>query len=613
MACYILGLSAYYHDSAAALLLDGELIAAVQEERFSRVKQDSRFPVNAVKFCLREAGITLESVDTIFYYENPYKKLNRITSTYLNFGLKGYRSFISEMPSWLMKKAHVKRTLNLELASHFPEIHKLPKIEYIDHHESHASSAFFPSPYEKAVVLCIDGVGEWATTSAWFGHENKLSLVWEIHFPHSLGLLYSAFTYFCGFKVDSGEYKLMGLAPYGKPSYYQQIMDNIIDVKPDGSFWLNMDYFDYATGNCMISDRFEELFGGSRREPESMITQREFDLAASVQSVIEDVVTLLAQSLRRQIGVNNLCLAGGVALNCVANGKLLKANIFDSIWVQPSSGDSGGALGAAFAGWQSRMKTNRVHLGEDRMKGSLLGSSYDDTEIEAQLHQHGAVYTKLKDEDLCGIVADLLVQGSVIGWFQGRMEFGPRALGARSIIGDSRNPTMQSVMNLKIKNRESFRPFAPAVLEEYAHQWFDLDRPSPYMLFVVDVHDNHKIVPPDHEKQLSGIDQLKCVRSTIPSVTHVDYSARVQTVSRTTNPRFYELIHQFYLRTNCPVVVNTSFNVRGEPIVESPSNAYACFMRTQMDYLVIGRYLLRKSDQPAWNETNDWKTELKLD
>ncbi|MDB5983366.1 MAG: Carbamoyltransferase [Pseudomonas sp.] len=613
MTSYIVGLSAYYHDSAVALLKDGEIIAAVQEERFSRVKQDKCFPAQALMFCLNKAGITIDEVEAIYYYENPRKKLQRIASTYLNFGLRGYRSFISDMPAWLTRKVHVKRTVNRELRQLFGKQVPLPPIDYIDHHESHAASAFFPSPFAQAAVLCLDGVGEWATTSAWVAEGNSLTPLWDIRFPHSLGLLYSAITYFCGFKVDSGEYKVMGLAPYGKPTYYQTIVDHLIDVKADGSFWLNMDYFDYAVGDSMINERMEQLFGGPRRAPESQITQREFDLAASIQLVLEETLLRLAASLRRETGQKNLCLAGGVALNCVANGKLMEAGIFDNIWVQPAAGDSGAALGAALAGWHLRKQVPRLQRSGDAMRSTLLGSSYSDVEVEAALQTLGAVYTRTPDAQLSEQVADLLAQGNVVGWFQGRMEFGPRSLGARSILGDARSKTMQSAMNLKIKNRESFRPFAPAVLEEHAHQWFKLDKPSPYMLFVVGVQDDKRTVPAAVEAELQGIELLKCIRSSIPAVTHVDFSARVQTVGKDANPRFRQLLEAFYAKTGCPVLVNTSFNVRGEPIVESPHNAYLCFMRTEMDYLVLGTYILRKSDQPALLKDANWREHFALD
>ncbi|MCA8060800.1 carbamoyltransferase [Burkholderia sp. AU38729] len=614
MTSYIVGLSAYYHDSAVALLADGEILGAAQEERFTRIKQDKNYPAHALDFCLRRANISIGDVEKIFYYENPKKKLRRIMSTYLHFGLPGYRSFVSELPSWLFEKVNVKKTLSRELMRQFGANAPLPPIEYIDHHVSHAAAAFFPSPFPRAAVLCIDGVGEWATTSAWIGDGNAINPVWDIEFPHSLGLLYSAITYFCGFKVDSGEYKLMGLAPYGEPRYAKTIRDHLIDVKPDGSFWLNMAYFDYAVGNCMISPKFEQLFGGPRRKPEALITKREFDLAASIQLVLEETLILLAKSVRMQSGQKALCLAGGVALNCVANGRLLKTRIFDDIWVQPAAGDSGGALGAALAGWHGEKKQPRkLAAGRDSMKSALLGSSYDDAEIETALTACGAVFRRVDEQAMYDEVADLLAQGNVVGWFQGAMEFGPRSLGARAILGDARNLTMQSVLNLKIKNRESFRPFAPAVLEEHASQWFQTDGPSPYMLFVVGVEESRRRALTQQEKALDGIELLKCIRSSIPAVTHVDYSARVQTVGKSGNVPFRRLLETFYQQTGCPVLVNTSFNVRGEPIVESPENAYLCFMRTQMDYLVIGRYILRKTDQAELIEEKDWREEFALD
>jgi len=611
---YILGLSYGYHDSAASLLRDGEIIAAAQEERFTRVKQDARFPQNAIHYCLREAGVNLNTISTVYYYENPDKKFDRIIQTYLNFGLCGLKSFVQEVPDWLLNKRHVKRALQSKFQQLFPSSDAaLPHLEYIDHHESHAAAAFFPSPFQQAAVLCVDGVGEWATTSAWIGSENRLTPLWEIRFPHSLGLLYSAITYFCGFKVDSGEYKLMGLAPYGRPLYAKQIREHLIDVKEDGSFWLNMDYFDYAVGNSMITEKFSQIFNGPQREPEGLITRREFDLAASIQVVLEDTLLRLARTLRKQSGIRNLCMAGGVALNCVANGKLLASGIFDQIWVQPASGDAGGALGAALAGWHMREQAPRLPQSGDRMRATLLGSSYDDTEVAASLRGLGAVFTRLEDTKLCPHVAQLLAQGNVVGWFQGRMEFGPRALGSRSILGDARNRDMQSVMNLKIKNRESFRPFAPVVLEEHVGEWFDIDRDSPYMLFVVGVQQQKRRQTSAEDQALEGIELLKCIRSEVPAVTHIDYSARVQTVGVNASPRLRELLQAFHAQTGCPVLVNTSFNVRGEPIVESPANAYLCFMRTQMDYLVVGNYLIRKSDQPALVEQGDWREEFALD
>ena len=613
MCSWILGLSSGYHDSAVALLKDGDIVAAVQEERFSRVKQDARFPASALRAGLRQAGISIEDLEAVFYYENPVTKFARVTATYLGFGFRGWRSFLSDYPAWLTDKPFVRRALRRELRAYARNGSELPRIEYVDHHEAHAASAFFAGPFSEAAILCIDGVGEWATTSAWAGSGNRITPLWEIRFPHSLGLLYSAVTYFCGFKVDSGEYKLMGLAPYGEPVFYRQIMDHLIDVKSDGSFWLNMDYFDYAVGNCMVSDRFESLFGGPRRQPESPLTRREFDLAASIQKVLEESILRLAATVQQETGQKNLCMAGGVALNCVANGKLLRAGIFDQIWVQPAAGDSGGALGAALAGWHIKMTAPRPMMSTDRMKGSYLGTSYKDEEIEETLRSQGAVFEKLTDEQLLDRTASALAEGNVVGWFQGRMEFGPRALGSRSILGDPRNPSMQSVMNLKIKYRESFRPFAPAVLEENAAEWFDLDRSSPYMLFVVGVHEKQRVALSAGQTELTGLDLLKCIRSTIPAVTHVDHSARVQTVSRQTNPRFHALLDRFHKRTGCPALINTSFNVRGEPIVESPMNAYTCFMRTKIDHLAIGNYILRKADQPKLEEKTDWRHEFALD
>ncbi|MFB9126816.1 carbamoyltransferase [Paraburkholderia dipogonis] len=613
MNSYVIGVSFGYHDSAAAIIRDGEIVAAAQEERFTRIRHDPGFPLNALRYCLREAGVTLADVSAIFYYENPVKKLGRIVSTYFAFGARGFRSFISDVPGWLTDKVFVKQLIRGELENGFGVSARHTEIHYVDHHVSHASAAFFPGPFAEAAVLCVDGVGEWATTSAWVGEQNALHPVWDIRFPHSLGLLYSAMTYFCGFKVDSGEYKLMGLAPYGVPVYYNTILDNLIDLKPDGSFWLNMKYFDYAVGNSMVTEHFAALFGGPRREPESRITRREFDLAASVQRVLEEAMLRIGRTLRAQTGQSNLCLAGGVALNCVANGKLLEARVFDQIWVQPAAGDAGGAVGAALAGWHMQMGRTRTVGAMDRMKATLLGTSYSNAEIEVMLNGHGAVFERLSDESLATHVAELLARGNVVGWFQGRMEFGPRALGARSILGDPRNQTMQSVMNLKIKNRESFRPFAPAVLEEHAQEWFGLGSASPYMLFVVDVQPMHRKQLSAPQQTLTGIDLLNCVRSSIPAVTHVDFSARVQTVGNDANPRFRQLLEAFHQLTGCPVLVNTSFNVRGEPIVETPSNAYLCFMRTQMDYLVIGNYVLRKTDQPELVEEGDWRTEFALD
>lgn len=610
MNTYILGLSCYFHDSAATLICDGDIIAAAQEERFTRLKQDKQFPRHAVEFCLKFAGITLDQVTSVFYYENPEEKFNRVLSTAVNNGLSGLKSLFRDVPGWLTDKRYVKRKLTKELLSFSKHV---PDIGYINHHRSHAASAFFPSPFERALVLCIDGVGEWDTTTAWEGDENKLSKIWGTRFPHSLGLLYSAFTYYCGFKVDSGEYKLMGLAPYGEPVYFDLIMNHLISVDDNGSFTLDMAYFDYATGDQMTSSQFDALFGGPRRVPESELTAREFNLAASVQAVLEEVVLRIASYWQKQTNARNLCLAGGVALNCVANGKLAEANIFDKIWVQPASGDSGGSLGAALSGWhEERGEKRRVNPG-DSMKGSYLGSSYTCAEIEAFLRSQSAVFTELPPEKLCNDVAEILSRGNVVGWYQGRMEFGPRSLGARSILGDARNVRMQSIMNLKIKNRESFRPFAPVVLKQFAHEWFCNVVDSPYMLFVHSVNKQKHLCAEDIGEVKEGIEKLNQVRSQIPAVTHVDYSARVQTVDGVHNPLFYRLLTAFNEQTGCPVLINTSFNVRGEPIVESPKDAYICFMRTSMDYLILGNYLLRKQDQPSWEEKIEWKKHYPLD
>ncbi|MFT4059869.1 MAG: carbamoyltransferase [Legionella sp.] len=613
MKQYIMGLSCFYHDSAAVLLDNGKIVSAVQEERFSRIKQDKRFPIHAIKYCLSSKKIHLTNIDHIYYYENPSIKFNRIVSTYLNFGFKGFSNFVTDIPNWLLNKLYVKSIIKNELIAAGFDPKDIPPISYIPHHQSHAASAFYPSPFKEAAVLCIDGVGEWVTTSAWLGKDNSLKPLWEIRFPHSLGLLYSAFTYFCGFKVDSGEYKLMGLAPYGKPTYYEKIVNDIIEINEDGSFWLNMDYFDYAVGDCIISNKFSELFDGPPRKSESLITQREFDLAASIQAVLEQVVFLIAKNLKEQTGQKNLCLSGGVALNCVSNGKLAESGLFDSIWIQPAAGDAGGALGAAYEGWYSQNNNLRTTFGCDQMQGSYLGTEYSSQEYIASLIELNAQFEQVSDDLLTSTVSELLTQGHVIGWFQGRMEFGPRSLGSRSIIGDPRDPKMQSRMNLKIKNRESFRPFAPAILAEHASDWFEVGRESPYMLFVHSIKGNHRIHETEADQNKQGIEKLQVVRSTIPAITHVDFSARVQTVHQETNPLFHQLIQSFYELTGCPVLVNTSFNVRGEPIVESVKDAYTCFMRTEMDYLIIGNCILAKKDQPQWNEQVNWQMEFSLD
>ncbi|MDP3706271.1 MAG: carbamoyltransferase [Legionellaceae bacterium] len=613
MENYILGLSCFYHDSAAVLLKNGKIVTAVQEERFSRIKQDKNFPIKSIEFCLKNQNITLTDINHIYYYENPSIKFNRILATYLNFGFKGFRNFKDDIPNWLFNKYHVKSMIKNEFIATGFDAHQIPPIDYIPHHKSHAASAFYPSPFNEAAVLCIDGVGEWATTSAWIGQDNTLTPLWEIHFPHSLGLLYSAFTYFCGFKVDSGEYKLMGLAPYGNPIYYDKIISNVIEINDDGSFWLNMDYFDYAVGDCIISEKFNQLFDGPPRKSESLITQREFDLAASIQAVLEQVVFLIAKNLQQETGLKKLCLSGGVALNCVSNGKLAESGLFDFIWVQPAAGDSGGALGAALEGWYSQKNNTREVSVHDEMNGSYLGTAYTDEHVMNVLKELKAHFVLTDSEGLISNVSELLTKGHVIGWFQGRMEFGPRSLGSRSIIGDPRDHHMQSRMNLKIKNRESFRPFAPAVLAEHAQEWFDMNSKSPYMLFVHQIKENHRAQVVEADKDKQGIEKLQVVRSSIPAITHVDFSARVQTVHKETNPLFYNLINAFYELTGCPVLVNTSFNVRGEPIVESVKDAYTCFMRTAMDFLIVGNCILTKRDQPQWNETLNWQREFPLD
>ncbi len=610
----ILGISAYYHDSAAVLLQEGHITAAAQEERFSRKKHDAGFPSGAVAYCLEQAGLELAHVDAVVFYDKPLVKFERLLETYLAYVPRGLQSFLAAMPVWLKEKLLLKATLKNELSALSGLCKKdLPALLFCDHHRSHAASAFYPSPFRDAAILCLDGVGEWATTSAWHGTGNTLSPQWEIDFPHSLGLLYSAFTFYTGFKVNSGEYKLMGLAPYGKPRYETLIRDNLMDIKPDGTFRLNMDYFNYATGLTMTSHAFDKLFDGPPRRPESEVTQREMDIAASIQAVTEDVVMRLAGTMRKELSVPALCLAGGVALNCVANGKLLRSKIFDDIWIQPAAGDAGGALGAALSVWHEYQRMERKAEVPDSMQGAYLGPAFSNSAIKGFLKGVGAPFRELDDERLLPETARLLQQEKVIGWFQGRMEFGPRALGARSIIGDARSPGMQSVMNLKIKYRESFRPFAPVVKYDKVQEWFDLHTPSPYMLIVAEVQEDKRVKAADTGQEFFGMDKLKVVRSEIPAVTHVDYSARVQTVHPETNPRFYRLLDEFDALTGCPVLVNTSFNVRGEPIVCSPEDAYRCFMRTEMDYLVMENIILSKEEQPAWNEDKDWRDEFELD
>jgi carbamoyltransferase len=614
MSSYTLGVSAYYHDSAAALLRDGAVVAAAQEERFSRRKHDSAFPRAATKYCLQEAGIGIGDLQRVVFYDKPLVKFERLLETYLTYAPRGFRSFAAAMPVWLKDKLYLKTTLKRELA----ELggcapRALPQLLFAEHHQSHAASAFFFSPYERAAVLCLDGVGEWATTSVWRGNGNRLEPIWQIDFPHSLGLLYSAFTYYTGFKVNSGEYKLMGLAPYGEPKYVDLILEHLMDLKDDGTFRLDMQYFEYCTGLTMTSARFAELFGAPPRQPESKISQREMDIAASIQRVTEEVVLRLARTVHAETGEDYLCLAGGVALNCVANGRVLRDKTFKGIWVQPAAGDAGGALGAAAIGWHVHDEQPRVVGSGDGMHGTYLGPRYEAPEIEAALRRVNAVYRRLGDDALCATVADLLAAGNVIAWFQGRMEFGPRALGARSILGDARNAAMQSVMNLKIKYRESFRPFAPSVLAERVSDYFEQEVPSPYMSLVAPLKESQRVPVPDEERALFGIDKLKSTRSRLPAITHVDYSARIQTVHADTNPRYHKLIKAFEDKTGCAVIVNTSFNVRGEPIVCTPEDAYRCFMRTEIDYLVIEDFLLDKRAQPELEKDDAWRAAFDLD
>ena len=614
MATNILGISAYYHDSAAALVSDGNIVAAAQEERFTRKKHDARFPTNAVQYCLEEAGLRLADLDYVVFYDKPLIKFERILETYLTYAPKGFQSFLAAMPIWLKEKLFLKTTLKRELSALGEiEIKDLPLLTFTQHHEAHAASAFFPSPFKRAAVLCLDGVGEWATSSVWLGEGNRLEPQWEIDFPHSLGLLYSAFTYYTGFKVNSGEYKLMGLAPYGEPRYADVILDQLLDLKPDGTFRLDMSYFNYATGLTMTNSRLHDLFGAPPRKPESDISQFEMDIARSIQQVTEEIVLRLSRTAQAELGVDNLCLAGGVALNCVANGRILREGPYRDIWIQPAAGDAGGSLGAALAIWHGYLDRPRKTGNGDSMQGAYLGGRFSNDEIKDFLDQIGASYTVLEDDELMPRLAEILATENVVGWFSGRMEFGPRALGGRSIIGDARSAKMQSVMNLKIKYRESFRPFAPAVKIDKVSDWFGIDRESPYMLLVAPVAEGKRLAMSDEQQQLFGIEKLNVPRSDIPAVTHVDYSARVQTVHQQTNPRFYRLIDCFEQRTGCPVLINTSFNVRGEPIVCTPEDAHRCFMRTEMDYLVMENMLLAKADQPAYEDDGSWQQEYELD
>jgi len=596
----ILGISAYYHDSAAALIRDGEIVAAAQEERFSRKKHDARFPSHAVEYCLAQEGVRLDQIDRVAFYDKPFLKFERLLETYIAFAPKGLRSFQMAVPLWLREKLFQKTLLRDELKKYTSEkIDWDRRLLFTEHHLSHAASAFFPSPFEEAAILTMDGVGEWATTSLARANGNHIEITNEIHFPHSLGLLYSSFTYYLGFKVNSGEYKVMGLAPYGEPKYAQLIFDNLLDVKPDGSFRMNLDYFDYCTGLRMTNARFDALFGGPARPPDQLLTQRHMDLAASVQLVLEEVILRMTRSLAKETGEKNLCLAGGVALNCVANGKILRDGRFREIWIQPAAGDAGGALGAALAAYYLFGGRQRAQNRHDQMKGAYLGPLFTQIEIEKRLTDAGAKFSVLDDTALLDATVDALVEEKAVGWFQGRMEFGPRALGARSILGDPRSPRMQSMLNLKVKHRESFRPFAPSILREDLDQWFELDTDSPYMLLVADVVAGHRKAMTEDQQKLFGIQKLNVPRSDIPAVTHVDYSARIQTVHRETNPRYHALLTKFKERTSCPVVVNTSFNVRGEPIVYSPEDAFRCFMGTGIDILVAGNCFLRKDEQAA--------------
>ena len=594
----ILGISAFYHDSAAALIVDGKIIAAAQEERFSRKKHDSSYPFNAVEFVLKRANLSLNKVDYIVFYEKPFLKFERLLETYLAFAPRGFKSFSMAMPIWLREKLFQKKVLFNELKNHNKNFNDINKIYFSEHHYSHAASAFYPSPFKSAVILTLDGVGEWATTTLAKGDEQNLEILKEIHFPHSIGLLYSAFTYYTGFKVNSGEYKVMGLAPYGEPKFKNLILDKLIDLKEDGTFRLNMEYFDYATGLKMINNKFSKLFGQPARNlDKDLLTQFHMDIASSIQTVTEEVILRLTKSISKEYGSKNLCMSGGVALNCVANGKILKEKIFENIWIQPAAGDAGGALGAALALWYKELKNKRSESPKDEMQGSYLGPSFDDFEIENDLKRLGAKYTKFSENDILKIAAEELSKEKTIGWFQGRMEFGPRALGARSIIADPRSNKMQKNLNLKVKFRESFRPFAPSIIREDVSKWFELDCDSPYMLLVANVNKSIRKEMTSEEKKLFGIDKLNIKRSDIPAVTHVDYSARIQTVHKNTNPRYYKLLQSFKKITGCPVLVNTSFNIRGEPIVCSVEDAYRCFMGTNLDILICGNFILYKDKQ----------------
>jgi len=594
----VLGISAFYHDSAAALVVDGEIAAAAQEERFTRKKHDARFPRHALEYCLSEGGVGLGQVDLVAFYDKPFLKFERLLETYLAFAPRGFSSFRMAIPIWLREKLFLKDYLTGELKRHRPDFDWNERLVFSEHHLSHAASAFFPSPFSSAAVLTLDGVGEWATSSFALGRDNRLQVMKEIHFPHSLGLLYTAFTYYIGFKVNSGEYKLMGLAPYGEPRYAGLILDKLIDLKPDGSFRLNLDYFNYCVGLTMTNSKFDALFGEPPRTPERLLTAFHMDIAASIQQVTEEVMLRMTRALARETGERNLCLAGGVALNCVANGKVLRDGQFDNIWIQPAAGDAGGAVGAALCAYHLyREQPRRPHEGLDGMRGSYLGPQFEQRDVEQRLQAVGAKFSVVDDAAVIAEAVEALTAQKALGWFQGRMEFGPRALGARSILGDPRSPGMQKLLNLKVKYRESFRPFAPAVLREDVSEWFELDYDSPYMLLVAGVQPARRRAMTEEEKKLFGIDQLNVPRSDIPAVTHIDYSARVQTVHRETNPRFHALLSAFKQRTGCPVLVNTSFNVRGEPIVCTPEDAFRCFMGSEIESLVIGNCVLQKEQQ----------------
>ncbi len=608
----VLGISAFYHDSAAAIIVDGEIIAAAQEERFSRKKHDARYPKNAINYVLKEVGLKLNEVDHLVFYEKPFLKFERLLETYIGFSPCGFRSFSMSMPLWLSEKLFQKKMLFDALKEQDNNFNDIKKINFSEHHLSHAASAFFSSPYEEAIILTLDGVGEWATTTVSLGKNNKINILKEIHFPHSLGLLYSAFTYFLGFKVNSGEYKVMGLAPYGEPRFKDIILDKLIDVKEDGSFRLNMDYFNYAIGLTMTNNKFAKLFNMKRREPENELSQIHMDMAASIQAATEEIVLKITRFLSKEFKLENLCMAGGVALNCVANGKILKEGLFKNIWIQPASGDAGGALGAAQAFYYQELDNKRKILKTDSMNGSYLGPQFTDDEVENELKICGANYKKLTSDQVIKDTAKALSEEKAVGWFQGRMEFGPRSLGNRSIIADSRSEKMQKNLNLKVKYRESFRPFAPAILFEKVSEWFEINSESPYMLLVADVKKSKQLQMTDKQKNLFGIDKLNIKRSSIPSVTHVDYSARIQTVHKETNPMFHKLIEEFEGITKYPVLVNTSFNVRGEPIVCSPTDAFNCFMGTDLDVLVCNNFILYKDSQNN-DLLKDYKNKYELD